>query len=206
MSDYTKLTNYAVKDGYTTGNPAKVIKGTELDDEFNAISVAIATKVDSTDTIPLSSLSGLGTGIATALAVNIGTNGAPVIQGNGLGTPASGNLTNCTVDGTNKPGYRIVPAVGAKTSSYTLALADVGKYVEIGTGGSIVIPDGVFSNGDIISLFNNTTGDVTITCSITTAYISGTDADKATVTLSTRGIATVLFISGTLCVISGSVK
>lgn len=55
MSDYTKLTNYAVKDGYTSGTPAKVVKGTELDDEFNAISVAIATKVDSTDVIPVSS-------------------------------------------------------------------------------------------------------------------------------------------------------
>lgn len=49
MSDYTKLTNYAVKDGYTTGNPAKVIKGTEIDDEFNAIATAVATKYDSTD-------------------------------------------------------------------------------------------------------------------------------------------------------------
>lgn len=49
MSDYTKLTNFAVKDGYASGTPAKVIKGTELDDEFNAISTAVATKFDSTD-------------------------------------------------------------------------------------------------------------------------------------------------------------
>lgn len=63
MSDYTKLTNYAVKDGYTSGNPAKVIKGTELDDEFNAISTAISTKVDSTDIIPVSTG---GTGSTTA--------------------------------------------------------------------------------------------------------------------------------------------
>lgn len=63
MSDYTKLTNYAVKDGYPTGTPAKVIKGTELDDEFNAISTAIATKVDSTDVITVSTG---GTGATTA--------------------------------------------------------------------------------------------------------------------------------------------
>lgn len=49
MSDYTKLTNFAVKDGYVSGTPAKVIKGTELDDEFNAIATAVATKFDSTD-------------------------------------------------------------------------------------------------------------------------------------------------------------
>ena len=103
-------------------------------------------------------------------------------------------------------GYRNVPAVGAKTSSYTLATADVGKYVEVGSGGSITIPDATFSAGDIVSIFNNTTGAVTCTCSITTAYIAGTDSDKATVSLATRGVATVLFQSGTVCVIAGNVS
>lgn len=46
MSDYTKATNFAVKDGYTTGNPSKVVKGTELDDEFNAIANAVSSKAD----------------------------------------------------------------------------------------------------------------------------------------------------------------
>jgi hypothetical protein len=103
-------------------------------------------------------------------------------------------------------GYRNVPAVGAKTSSYTLQTADVGKYVEVGSGGSITIPDATFSAGDIVSIFNNTTGAVTCTCSITTAYIAGTDTDKATVSLATRGVATVLFQSGTVCVIAGNVS
>jgi len=99
---------------------------------------------------------------------------------------------------------RIVAPVGTKTSSYTLANDDVGQYVQVGTGGSITIPDATFSEGDIVSIFNNTTGDVTITCSITTAYIAGTDADVATATLPTRGVATILFISGTECVLAGS--
>ncbi len=103
-------------------------------------------------------------------------------------------------------GYRNVPAVGAKTSSYTLQTADVGKYVDVGSGGSITIPDATFSAGDIVSIFNNTTGAVTCTCSITTAYIAGTDTDKATVSLATRGVATVLFQSGTVCVIAGNVS
>jgi len=103
-------------------------------------------------------------------------------------------------------GYRNVPAVGAKTSSYTLQTADVGKYVEVGSGGSITIPDATFSAGDIVSIFHNTTGAVTCTCSITTAYIAGTDTDKATVSLATRGVATVLFQSGTVCVIAGNVS
>lgn len=44
MSNYTKLTAYDTKDNLTTGDALKRIKGTELDDEFDAISVAIATK------------------------------------------------------------------------------------------------------------------------------------------------------------------
>jgi len=102
-------------------------------------------------------------------------------------------------------GYRNIPAVGTQTGSYTLATTDIGEYVQVGTGGSITIPNSVFSEGDVVSIFNNTTGNITITCSITTAYIAGTDVDRATMTLVTRGVATVLFISGTVCVVSGSV-
>ena len=102
-------------------------------------------------------------------------------------------------------GYLNVPPVGTKTGSYTLATADVGKYVQVSTGGSITIPDATFAEGDIVSIFNNTSGNITITCTITTAYIAGTDSDKATMTLATRGTATILFISGTVCVVSGNV-
>jgi len=104
-------------------------------------------------------------------------------------------------------GLREIPQSGsAKTGSYTLATTDVGQFIEIGSGGSITIPDTTFSAGDAISLFNNTTGDITVTCTITTAYIAGADSDVASVTLATRGVATILFISGTVCVISGNVS
>jgi len=130
--------------------------------------------------------------------------GVTPIANGGTGS-ASGDLSNCTADGTNSVGTSNVSAVGTKTSSYTLATGDVGKYVQVGTGGSITVPDATFSEGDAVSIFNNTTGNITITCSITTAYISGTDTDQASVTLATRGVATILFISGTVCVITGSV-
>jgi hypothetical protein len=103
-------------------------------------------------------------------------------------------------------GYRNVPQSGSdKTGSYTLALTDIGEFVGVGTGGSITIPDATFAAGDIVSIFNNTSGNITITCTITTAYIAGTNTDKATMTLATRGVATVLFISGTVCVVTGNV-
>ena len=46
MSSYTKSTNFASKDALLTGNPLKVIKGTEIDDEYNAIQTAVNSKAD----------------------------------------------------------------------------------------------------------------------------------------------------------------
>ena len=104
-------------------------------------------------------------------------------------------------------GFRNVPQSGSdKTTSYSLVVGDVGKFVGVGTSGSITIPDATFAAGDVVSLFNNTSGNITVTCTITTAYIAGTDADKASVTLATRGVATILVLSGTVCVISGNVS
>lgn len=103
-------------------------------------------------------------------------------------------------------GFLNVPQSGSdKTTSYTLATSDVGEFVGVGSGGSVTIPNSTFSAGDIVSIFNNTTGNITITCSITTAYIAGANTDKDTMTLATRGVATVLFISGTVCVVTGNV-
>ena len=123
-----------------------------------------------------------------------------------LGTPTSGNLTNCTADGTNKVGYLNIPAIADKTTSYSLATADIGKVVGVGSGGSITIPNSTFAAGDAVLIFNNTASTITITCSITTAYIAGVNTDRDSVTLASRGVCNVLFISGTVCVLTGNVS
>lgn len=46
MTDYTKTTNFAAKDSLVSGNPAKVVKGTEVNDEFDNIATAVATKAN----------------------------------------------------------------------------------------------------------------------------------------------------------------
>jgi hypothetical protein len=164
----------------------------------NATGLPIATGV-----------SGLGTNVATALAVNVGSSGAVVTNGGALGTPSSGTLSGCTVDGTNSVGFKNIPLSGsAKTALYELATGDVGKFIEVDTSGSIEIPDSTFAAGDVVSIFNNTSGDITITCTIAEAYIAGVNTDETgnNVELATRGICTILFISGTLCVISGNVS
>ena len=83
MSNYTKATNFASKDSLASGNPLKIVKGTEIDTEFNSIATAIATKADlasptfsGTATIPTVAISaGTITGI-TDLAVADGGTGA----------------------------------------------------------------------------------------------------------------------------------
>jgi hypothetical protein len=123
-------------------------------------------------------------------------------------TPAtlSANRTVTLPDENFTVGFRNLPAVGTKTGSYTLAVGDVGKYVQLGSGGSITIPTSTFAEGDAITLYNNTTGNITITCSAPTAYIAGTNTVKTSMTLATRGVATILFYSATACVVSGNVS
>ena len=124
-------------------------------------------------------------------AISIGTSQSVTIS-NGPLSDADGNI-------------RAVPSVGAaKTAEYTLTISDVGNYVTLGSGGGITILDDVFTAGDVVSIFNDTTGDTTITCTITTAYLAGTDTDQASLTLATRGIATVLFTSASACVLTGN--
>lgn len=48
MSNYVKSTDFAAKDALASGNAAKIVKGTEIDTEFNNIATAVATKADLT--------------------------------------------------------------------------------------------------------------------------------------------------------------
>lgn len=195
-----------------TGNPASLLTITApaADKTYiviNATSTSQSVKI-------------VGAGPTTGVTIASGTmnvvawNGtdftslaAGYTPGGALGTPASGTLSNCTVDGTNAVGYKNIPQSGSdKTTAYTLATTDVGKYIGVGTSGSIVVPTSTFANGDAISIFNNTSGNVTLTTSAPTAYIGGTNTVKTSITLATRGIATILFVSATVCVVTGNVS
>ena len=65
MTDYVKSTNFASKDSLASGNPLKIVKGTEIDIEFNSIATAIASKADTTSPtfsgIPLAPTAAAGT-------------------------------------------------------------------------------------------------------------------------------------------------
>jgi hypothetical protein len=148
------------------------------------------------------------TNLVTATSTTTLTNKtltSPTLTTPALGTPASGNLTSCTADGTNKVGYQNIPLSGIKTASYTLVAGDVGKFIELGTSGTVVVPASVFAAGDVISIFNNTSASISCTCSaVTDFYKGGTDTDISTFSVTTRGVATILFITATRAVVTGN--
>lgn len=158
---------------------------------INATTGGIVSTGDSTATLDIQ------TGGVTAISV-------AASQSVTISTLNSTTFTATTVsDGVGN--VRNIPSAGsAKTSAYTLTISDIGEFVTVGASGSITVPNDVFAAGNAVSVFNDTTGNVTITFSITTAYLAGTDADKATLTLATRGVATILFINPSLCVASGN--
>ena len=135
------------------------------------------------------------------------TNGAtPLTSGGALGTPSSGNLSSCTADGTNSVGFRSIPSAGAeKSSSYTLQTSDRAEFVQVASGGSITVPNSTFAAGDVVVVYNNHTAAITITLSTTNAYIAGTNTNKTSVSLATRGVCNILFISSTVAILTGNI-
>jgi len=137
MSNYTKTTNFATKDNLSPGNPLKIVKGTEIDTEFNNIQTAIATKTDnSAAAITGGSITGI-----TDLAVADGGTGASTAAGalnNLLPSQTSAANKYLQSDGTNASW----DAVSLSTSDITgtLPVANGGTGVTSSTGtGSVVL-------------------------------------------------------------------
>jgi hypothetical protein len=137
MSNYTKSTNFATKDNLSPGNPLKIVKGTEIDTEFNNIQTAVATK---TDNASAAITGGTITGI-TDLAVADGGTGASTATAalNNLLPTQTGNANKyLQTDGTNATW----DAVSLSTSDITgtLPVANGGTGVTSSTGtGSVVL-------------------------------------------------------------------
>jgi len=119
------------------------------------------------------------------------------------GATVTGTTANfVTVSGTTVTGSAVNDSIGnvrnipqnSQTTSYVLVAGDAGKHVFTTSG--VTIPSGVFSIGQAVSIYNNTTGDITITqgsdVTLRQAGASGT-GDR---TLAQRGLATVLCVSG----------
>jgi len=141
LSNYTKATNFASKDSLSTGNPAKVIKGTEIDAEYTAIASAISSKADSNSPTltgtPLAPTASAGTSttqiattafVATAISTSIPSGGIILWSGSVASIPSGWYLCN----GSNStPDLRDRFIVGAGS---TYAVGDTG-----GSANAIVV-------------------------------------------------------------------
>jgi hypothetical protein len=124
MSNYTKTTNFASKDNLSPGNPLKIVKGTEIDTEFNNIQTAVATKTDnSAANITGGSITGI-----TDLAVADGGTGASTA------TAALNNLLPTQTGNANK--YLQTDGTNATWDAVTLSTADITGTLPVANGGT----------------------------------------------------------------------
>lgn len=148
--------------------------------------------------------------IATQSDVTTGTNATKAVPPSYLATTYmpkaggafSGAVTSSSTISDAKGNLRSIPQ-NVQTSAYVLAAADAGKHVAITTGG-VTVPSSVFSIGDAITIFNNSTASQTLTTSAVTAYLPGTATAKTSFTLAARGLCTVLCVASNTFVVSGA--
>jgi len=150
-----------------------------------------------------------GTGVVTALGVNTGSAGAFVVNGGALGTPSSGTLSSCTVDGTDSVGFRNIP-INSQSAAYTLVLADSGKAIlhpstdanartfTIPANGSVA-----YAIGTALTFINMTSQVVTIAITTDTMYLAGSGTTGSR-SLAQYGVATAIKMTSTTWIISGS--
>jgi hypothetical protein len=99
---------------------------------------------------------------------------------------------------------RAIPQ-NAKTAAYTLIASDAGKHIST-TAGGVTIPASVFAIGDTIIIYNNSAAAQTITCTAVTAYITGTNVVKTSVSLATRGMCSILFYAANSVALAGDIS
>ena len=152
--------------------------------------------------------------LATAVTDETGSGAAvfatsPTLVTPALGTPTSGNLSGCTVDGTNAPGYKNIPQ-NSQSAAYTLVLTDAGKHIAHPSSDAVArtytIPahsSVAYPVGTALTFTNMTSQVVTIAITSDTMYLAkaGTTGSRS---LAQYGMATALKIENTKWLISGN--
>lgn len=175
----------------------------------------------SANAIPVITLNGKG--LATAASTAALTSGTGIQRGNGSGgltaasaaeivaaisTTAVTNATNATNATTaaacsgNAATATMAKQVPSSSTSGTAVAGDTGKTIKLSAG--ITIANATHAADDIISLYNNTAGSLTITQGASFTLRQAGTANTGNRTLAQRGIATIWFISASEAVISGS--
>lgn len=120
MTDYTKSTNFATKDALSSGNALKIVKGTELNTEFDNIQTAVATKSNATSPTFTGTMTYGGVTLSSSVT---GTGKMVLDTSPTLATPVLGIATATSI---NKL------TVTAPATSATLTVADGASLVTSG--------------------------------------------------------------------------
>ena len=136
--------------------------------------------------------------------MTLGVSGEVVISHQGnlkFQTTSDGISVTGSVSDTKGPLRRL--PMNAQGSNYTLVDSDAGKFIRSG-GGNITINPNVFSTGDMITILNDTGGNITIIQGSSFSLINTADASTGNRTVAQRGLATILFNAQNQAYISGS--
>jgi len=135
-------------------------------------------------------------GKVSGSAINSGT----IAGTTAISTSGAITTTGAISDGTGP--IRRIPQ-NAQTAAYTLVAADVGKHISITTGG-VTVPASVFSIGDNVTIFNNSTSDQSIVQGAGVTLRTGGQTTTGTRTLANYGVATILCVAADVFVVTGT--
>lgn len=163
--------------------------------------------ITNTMLLPRGSDSVLVSEVGTATLTNKTIDAAISVSASGalnIGGAITGSSTVSDQDGNLRD---VSKSGNTKSTTYTLADGDQGNFIQLATATAVaIVPDAVFSTGDIVSVVNTGSSTGEISCTITSAIIAGETASTATMTLGVNGVASILFLSNSGCIVTGNIS